>query len=202
MAVILVKKTIVTVTILIKQGDKMSMDFELKRSKRKSISLIVKKDLSVIVRAPLRMANKEIEIFVNKHTEWIIKQKNKIGELYKEQEARKLSETEIVILKERAREVMPDKTAYFSKITGLNPNNVKITSAVTRWGSCSSRNNICYPYRIMLLPEDIIDYIVVHELCHIKEKNHSVRFYSLLQSFIPDYKDREKKLKYIQKSLV
>lgn len=170
------------------------MNFEIIRSKRKTISLIVKKDLSVIVRAPNRMGSKEIEAFVSKHSDWVMKQKIKISERYKGQEERTLSEKEIKELKEKAREIMPDKTAYFSKITGLMPNNVKITSAVTRWGSCSARNNICFPYRIVLLPEELIDYIVIHELCHIKEKNHSSRFYNLLESFLPDYKDREKRL--------
>ena len=80
---------------------------------------------------------------------------------------------------------------------GVNPTSVKITSAQTRYGSCSAKNGICYSWRVMLLPEDLIDYIVVHELAHIREHNHSPAFYRVIERELPDYKKRVAKLKKI-----
>ncbi|MEG1869673.1 MAG: M48 family metallopeptidase, partial [Oscillospiraceae bacterium] len=78
---------------------------------------------------------------------------------------------------------------------------IKITSANGRWGSCSWKNSLCFPYKIMLLPEELIDYIVVHELAHIREKNHSKNFYAEVEKYMPNYKQCIKQLKLIQKSL-
>ena len=78
---------------------------------------------------------------------------------------------------------------------GLNPTGIKITSAEKRFGSCNGKNSICYSWRLMQYPAEAIDYVVVHELAHIKHKNHGKEFYRLIENFLPDYKNREKLLK-------
>jgi len=77
---------------------------------------------------------------------------------------------------------------------GVKPAKLKITNALKRWGSCSADNNICFSWRIILLPLELVDYIVVHELCHIVHKNHSNRFWKLVERVMPDYKQRDKAL--------
>lgn len=90
---------------------------------------------------------------------------------------------------------LPRRVEYYSEKMGLYPTSVKITSAATRFGSCSGKNSICFSYRLMLYPPEAVDYVVVHELAHIKEKNHSARFYALVERYMPDYREREKLLK-------
>ena len=81
------------------------------------------------------------------------------------------------------------------------PEGIKITSAKTRWGSCIAKNSLCFSWRLMLLPDDIIDYIVVHELAHIRVKNHQKQFYDEVRRYMPDYRERELRLKKIQREL-
>ena len=78
---------------------------------------------------------------------------------------------------------------------GTSYNRVTVTSARTRFGSCSAKGNISYSYRLMLYPEPAIDYVVVHELAHTLEMNHSPRFWAVVEKYMPDYKERKKLLK-------
>lgn len=77
----------------------------------------------------------------------------------------------------------------------LYPKSIKITSAKTRFGSCSGDNRLCFSYLLMLYPKEAVDYVIVHELAHIKEHNHSKRFYKLIEKYMPDYKEKIKLLK-------
>ena len=87
------------------------------------------------------------------------------------------------------------KTAYYAKIMGLSYGRITITSAKTRFGSCSSKGNISFSYLLMLYPDEAIDYVVVHELAHLVEMNHSSAFYKIVENILPDYKNRQKLLK-------
>ncbi|MBQ2756768.1 MAG: M48 family metallopeptidase, partial [Oscillospiraceae bacterium] len=100
-------------------------------------------------------------------------------------------------LKKLAKEQLPSRTAEIAEIMGVKPAGVKITSAEKRWGSCSGRNTICYSYRVMMLPQELIDFVIIHELAHIKEKNHGVGFYRIVEGFEPDYREKMKKIKEI-----
>jgi predicted metal-dependent hydrolase len=79
---------------------------------------------------------------------------------------------------------------------GLRPAGVKITSAAKRFGSCSAKNSLCFSWRLMRYPEAAIDYVIVHELAHIRHKNHGRDFYTLIGAVLPDYRERKKLLKY------
>lgn len=105
-------------------------------------------------------------------------------------------------LRALAAEELPRRVEYYSDKMGLYPTSVKITSAATRFGSCSGKNSICFSYRLMLYPPEAVDYVVVHELAHIKEKNHSARFYALVERYMPDYREREKLLKKNTEALI
>ena len=106
-----------------------------------------------------------------------------------------LTDADIKKLRHQANKVLSEKTAYYANIMGLKYGRITITSAKTRFGSCSGKGNIAYSYRLMLYPEEAIDYVVVHELAHIVEMNHSPVFYSIVARVLPDYKSRAKLLK-------
>ena len=97
--------------------------------------------------------------------------------------------------KERAKIVITERVDYFSKYMQLEYKNIKITSAAKRWGSCSGYNNLNFTWRLIMAPMNIIDYVVVHELAHIRQKNHSKKFWAIVEKYIPDYKLKRKWLR-------
>lgn len=170
----------------------MKYNYTLKRSKRKTLSLEVSKNLEIIVRAPNKCPQKIIDSFVCKHETWIEKALEKQS---KRQFAKELTQKEIENLKNEAKEKLPERVEYFSNLMQLYPTDVKITSAQKRFGSCSGKNSLCFSYILMQYPQEAIDYVVVHELAHIKYKNHGKEFYKLIECYMPDYKQRNKLLK-------
>lgn len=168
--------------------------YELIRSRRKTLALEITRDCRVLVRAPLRLSQARIDAFVESHADWIAR--------HLEQQRQKAAAMppaptpdEIEALKEKARAVLPPKIALWSEKMGLFPTGLKITTARRRYGSCSARNNLCFSCFLMNCPEAAIDLVVVHELCHIQEKNHGPRFYALLEHYLPDHRERKKLLK-------
>ena len=168
-------------------------EYKLIRSNRRTLSLEIGRDLTVTVRAPMKMPLSVIEEFIEKHDRWI----DKKLDVMKNREIKpdNLLPEEIAALKMRAKEILPKKVDYFAEVMGLKPTGVKITSAKKRFGSCSGKNSLCFSYELMLYPDEAIDYVVVHELAHIKHRNHSAKFYNLIEKYLPDYKTREKILK-------
>ena len=161
------------------------MDYKLIRSKRKTVELSIDDDFVPLVKAPLKMSTAEIENFVAKHQKWIEKHtRNKI------EHAKKFSLTkeEEAVLKAKALPYLTERTEYFSKIMGVKPTGIIITSAQKRFGSCSGKDSICYSWRLMQYPPEAIDYVVVHELSHIVHKNHGTGFYKLVAKYLPYYK--------------
>lgn len=168
------------------------MDYTVKRSNRKTVGLEITNNCEIIVRAPIRMGDREIADFVNKYRGWIDK---KLPEAEKRAErSRTISEHEDVF-RRSAYEIIPPLVEKYSKIMGLKPTSVKITSAQKRFGSCSGKNTLCFSWRLMAYPTKAIEYVVVHELAHIKHRNHSAKFYALVEKYMPDYKERQKLLK-------
>ena len=168
--------------------------YELIRSHRKTLALEITKDCRVLVRAPMHLSTAAIDSFVAKHKKWIdrhlAQHQEKAASLPPPPTA-----ADIAALKERARSILPQKTAYWSERMGVAPTGIKITTARKRYGSCSGRNSLCFSCFLMNYPEAAIDLVVVHELCHIREKNHGPAFYKLLEQYLPDYKERKKLLK-------
>ena len=169
-------------------------EYELIRSRRRTLALEITRDCRILVRAPMRLSRARIDEFVSSRRDWIARhlavQQQRAAAAPPEPTA-----AEIEALKARAREILPDKVTYWSHVTGLIPTGVKITTAKKRYGSCSGKNSLCFSCFLMNYPEEAIDLVVVHELCHIREKNHSQRFYALLAQYLPDYQERKKLLK-------
>ena len=169
-------------------------NYELIRSQRKTLALEITKDCRVLVRAPLHLSQSRINAFVETHSVWISK--------HLEQQRQQISSAppppttvEIEVLKAKARTILPEKVSYWSHRMGVTPTGLKITTAQKRYGSCSGKNSLCFSCFLMQYPEEAIDLVVVHELCHIREKNHGPNFYALLEHYLPDYKERKKLLK-------
>lgn len=168
------------------------MNYEIKYSKRRTIAISVK-DGTLVVKAPIGTPTDRIEQVIFKHRRWI---ENRLAS-HAEQKARigDLTDARIKELKKLAKSVIPRKVEYFAEIMGLKYGRITITSAKTRFGSCSSKGNLSFSYRLMLYPEQAVDYVVVHELAHLVELNHSPAFYRIVAAVMPDYKQRQKILK-------
>lgn len=166
--------------------------YKIIRSKRKSLALEVTRNVEVIVRAPLNMSNEKISVFLLQRYEWI---KKAIEKQKQRSDKFSLSAEQLSILKQKAAQIIPQRVEYYSKIMNLYPTAVKINFARTRLGSCSPKNSINFSCYLMLFPNEAVDYVVVHELAHIKYKNHQKEFYSLIEKYMPDYKNRAKLLK-------
>ena len=158
------------------------------KSKRKTISIQVKPN-EVIVRAPTRMKQNEIEKFVESKRNWIEKHLKSVSEKQKLlQTAEPYTEEEIRGFVAKAKEIIPPKVEFFADKIGVTYNKITIRCQRTRWGSCSSKGNLNFNCLLILLPDKIIDSVVVHELCHRKQMNHSAKFYSEIEKVFPDYK--------------
>lgn len=158
------------------------------RSSRKTAAIRVKHDCTVEVRVPLRMSREAIEEFVRKNQAWIEKNVKKMQEsAAKAQSVQKLSPEEIKALAEKALEIIPERTAYFARIIGVTYGRITIRCQKSRWGSCSGKGNLNFNCLLMLMPPDVIDYVVVHELCHRKEMNHSPKFWAEVRNVLPGY---------------
>ena len=167
-------------------------EYSLIRSGRRTISLEIRKDLTVLVRAPFRCPKGEIDRFVQQHENWIVthmeKQRQRV-ETHPEP-----TEEERKALIARAKAELPPKVAHYAAMMGVEPAGITITGARTRFGSCSGKNRLSFTWRLMEYSEAAIDGVVVHELAHIVHKNHGKDFYALVESVLPDYKQRKKLL--------
>ena len=169
------------------------MTYEIVRSRRRTVALEVTREGRVLVRAPLRMTQGEIDRFVAAHADWLEKARAKVAA--RQVAHPPLTEAESAVLRQRAKEILPGKVAHYAAIMGVVPTSVKITAARTRFGSCSGKNGICFSLYLMQYPEEAIDYVVVHELAHIRHHDHSPAFYAEVARVMPDYRARMKLLK-------
>ena len=166
--------------------------YELIRSARRTVSLEVTKECTVRVRAPLRMPKGEIDAFVESHKVWVERQLEKRRAMPRKPEP---TAQEIAELKERTRQLVEPLVAAYSAKMGLRPAGIRITMARTRYGSCSGTNSLCFSCFLAECPPEAVELVVVHELCHIPHKNHGVQFYRLLESVLPDWKERKQRLR-------
>ncbi len=158
--------------------------YELIRSRRKTLALEVTTDGRVVVRAPNRLAKDRIDAFVAAHAAWIEKHLT----LQRERAARRPpapTGAEIQALKARARAELPEKIARWSERMGVVPTGFRVTEARKRYGSCSGKNSLCFSCFLMNCPEEAVELVVVHELCHIREQ------------YLPDWRERKKRLTMI-----
>ena len=168
------------------------MRYEVRYSKRKTVGIKIESG-AVVVKAPVGIGAAELDRIVNRHAEWI--ENAKLREASKRDRFSSLTDEDIKRLRIEARKYFLEKCAYYAGKMQLSYNRISINSAKTRFGSCSSKKNINFSYRLMLYPEAAREYVVVHELAHTKEMNHSKKFYDIIEKYLPDYKERRKLLK-------
>ena len=164
------------------------ISYQIIRSSRKTMSLEIKADGSVVVRAPLRLSEAKIQKFVEEKQEWILKNLEKIQKRDAQKEnVQKLSALERQHLQNKAYVVIPRRVAYYAEKLGVSYGKITLRQQKTRWGSCSSEKNLNFNWKLILAPPEVLDYVVVHELCHLKEMNHSKAFWDEVGKVMPEY---------------
>jgi predicted metal-dependent hydrolase len=212
------------------------MDYIVIRSRRKTIAVEITKEGGVLVRAPLKLARREVLAFVQQNSNWIARKLDQARVLQEERTPRRFLEGESFpflgeqhrlriidggdyLRKEngefllgndlssraeglfrtwyraRAREILEDRVTHFALRMGLACRSVRITEAKERWGSCSAAGNLNFAWRLVMAPPGVIDYVIVHELTHLVEMNHSRRFWGRVGRILPDYATRRKWLR-------
>lgn len=160
------------------------MEVEVVYSSRKSIAIQIKPNGTVVLRAPFGVPKKEINRILEEKRSWIEKH---LQEIAKRQEERhtvpKFTMEEIDELAKKALKYIPERVKYFAPIVGVNYSRITIRNQKTRWGSCSAKGGLNFNCLLMLMPSEVIDYVVVHELCHRKEMNHSQAFWMEVERF-------------------
>lgn len=171
--------------------NKEKIEIEIIKSNRKTIAIEVRTDLRVIVRAPKRASNREIMKFVEQKQDWIAKHLAQMQIRYEEVWRRKeelFTDDDIRKMKDEAKKIIPDRVKYYADIMGVTFGKITIKNQKTRWGSCSSKGNLNFNCLLMLTPERVRDYVVIHELCHLRQMNHSKLFWAEVEKVMPDYK--------------
>ena len=163
------------------------MELVIKRSFRKSLSLKVCSWV-INIKAPFFVSKKVISDFIDKH-------KSRIEKRIKREERYNLSDEQIVFLKKEAKKYIPKRVDLLADKFWFEFNKIRITSAKTRWGSCSSKKNLNFSFRLMKYSKEAIDYVIIHELAHLKHMNHSKKFWKEVEIMMPEYKKHEKILK-------
>lgn len=218
--------------------DTEKIEFAIIKSKRKSLSIAVRPDGNLLVKAPLYMPDSEILKWVKTKTGWIIRQRTKIIEQQLENQPKQyvtgahflyvgqeyeldvrisvgragmvgIVEDKIVLFSrnddaaevqriltgwyiKQAKVLIPKRVRFFAEQMGESFSNISIKNQKKRWGSCSSARNLNFNWRLIMAPQEVLDYVVVHELCHLRQMNHSKEFWNEVELVLPDYKMHKK----------
>lgn len=169
---------------------------EVRRSKRKSAAIKITADMQIVVFVPLYVSDNEIEKMVISKSKWIDEHMLKVQSTIDERsKLEKITFEQIKELADQAVEYIPKRVKYYAEKENFIYNKITIKNLVSRWGSCSTKGNLNFNCLLMLTPDYVIDYIVVHELCHLREMNHSEKFWAEVEKIMPDYQRAELWLK-------
>lgn len=176
----------------------MTIPYEIIRSKRKTYGISVSAGGKVTVRIPLQGSERFAVSMAEEKKEWIAKNVSKMmivkPSLPQKEKTPRQKRLEAPY-RQAAKEYIPKRAAHFAALLGVTYENITIRDQKTRWGSCSSKGTLSFNWRLMLAPPAVLDYVVIHELCHRKEMNHSPRFWRLVEQIMPDYKTKRQWLK-------
>lgn len=171
--------------IKLKEG---TVPYTLRVSARATrLRLAVYSSGTLVVTAPETMGESVIEKFIMQKAQWIIDKLEYFKKFSGVVRVSKSTRKDYVLHKETARALANSRLEYFNMSYEFQYNRVSIKNQKTMWGSCSSNKNLNFNYKIALIPERLSDYIIVHELCHLEELNHSQRFWALVALTIPNY---------------
>lgn len=171
--------------------DNQEISYELRASRRaRSLRLEIGAS-GLVVTKPWFISGIFMEQFIKRQATWIFKNlaKHENSETFP-----KIDKPDLIVLKKRAAKLLITRLEFFNTEYGFKYKSISIRDQKTRWGSCSRQGALNFNYRLALLPERLLDYVAVHELCHLQEMNHSKNFWSLVARSIPDYRERRKEL--------
>ncbi len=173
---------------------KRNIEYTLKISARaQRLRLVIYPDGNVVVTAPRRMSEKFIEQFIIKKSQWVIDKLEYFtrfgGKVFLKSGKRNFARH-----KDLALALVSERIEYFNGMYGFKVTKISIKNQKTRWGSCSKKGNLNFNYKIALLPPHLADYIIVHELCHLGQMNHSATFWDLVAEMVPNYRERRREL--------
>lgn len=171
-------------------------DVKVVKSDRRSFCLEISPRLEVLLRVPKRASDESVRAFFESKRKWLDKHllimKKKTDE---RSSGKMLSKEEADALMREAKELIPERVKRFADMMGVGYNKITVRRQKTRWGSCSSKKNLSFNCALLLYPEELLDYVIVHELCHLKFMNHSKEFWAEVGKYMPDYKSRRDLLK-------
>ena len=168
------------------------MEYTILRSRRKTIAIEITPAGKVIVRCPLRLPQREIQAFVQSKQHWI---HTHLSRIQQHGIPPVLSEAELQEMVQWAKDVLPERVAFWAARAGVTYGRISIRRQHTRWGSCSAKGALSFNCLLALMPETVLDYIIVHELCHRKHMNHSPSFWAEVANLLPDYAEARTWLK-------
>lgn len=176
----------------IKLGDK-EVSYQIRKYKKsRNIKISIAPHRPILVSIPAKVPYKAGEMFLYSRVPWIKKHSHKIQEIDSNKEKQNYLKH-----KEQARELITKLADEWSKVYGVSYNRISIRNQKTRWGSCTQSGNLNFSYKLLFLPEPLAEYVVIHELCHLKHLNHSSKFWDMLAKHLPDWKVRKQHLKNI-----
>lgn len=164
-----------------------NISYTVIRSKRRTIAIQITEN-GIVVRAPKRVSDREIALFVEKHKDWINKHLERFAKQQEEYaNVEKLTYEELKALANEAVKYIPERVKYYAPLIGVTYGRITIRSQKTRWGSCSSKGNLNFNCLLMEAPPEVLDSVIVHELCHRLYANHGKQFYAAVYQAFPDY---------------
>lgn len=171
----------------------MDISYQWIRSRRKTIAIQIDRNGQVILRTPYGITKRQAEKFLDEKKDWILKNIRQVENRKTDQIM--ISEEQRREGIERAKRIFPERTAYFALRMDVDYGRITIREQKTRWGSCSSKGNLNFNWKLVLLAPELLDYVVVHELAHRREMNHSKDFWKIVEAELPDYRERRRRLK-------
>lgn len=169
------------------------MEYQWIKSNRKTMVIQVRAHGEVVVRSPYRVTKVQVESFLRDKKDWIKQQQQRI--LEEERLQLVITDDQRCEGLKKAGIIIPQRVAYYAGLMGVHYGRITLREQKTRWGSCSSKGNLNFNWKLVLMPSEVLDYVVVHELAHLKEMNHSPKFWAIVEQIIPDYRMQREKLK-------
>lgn len=181
------------------QSKRYELPYTLIRSNRKSCAISIAPDGQITLRVPMHITEREISRLLTEKRHWIITKYLELQERARNHPVSDLTDAQRAALEKRyiaaAKDYFPKRVAYYLQFTGGSYERISIRDQKTRWGSCSAKGTLSFNWRLMLAPPAVLDYVVVHELCHLTYMNHSAAFWQKVESIYPDYRSSRRWLK-------
>ena len=164
------------------------MEYQIIYSGRKTLAVQLREDGSVVARAPYGLPEKRIRKFVEEKEGWIRKKQAEMKDRQKNVRRLCFTPEQRWEYAQKAGETITARVSYYAARMGVSYGKITIREQKTRWGSCSSAGSLNFNWKLILMPKEVLDYVVVHELAHRREMNHSKAFYAVVEAVMPDYK--------------